>query len=79
VSLNLKQSKDNKLSGNLTFGESEALDVKDGKVDGNTITFKAGRPQPVEYKGELKGSELILTRENSGGRGPATQFVLSKK
>jgi hypothetical protein len=79
VSLNLKQSKDNKLSGNITFGESESLDVKEGKVDGNIITFKAGRPQPLDYKGELKGDELILSRENAGGRGPATQYVLSKK
>jgi hypothetical protein len=81
VSLNLKQSKDNKLSGNITFGEGETVDVKDGKVDGNTIIFKAGRaPQPVyEYKGELKGNELILTRDNPGGRGAAPQYVLTKK
>ena len=79
VSLNLKQSKDNKLSGNITFGENESLDVKDGKVDGNTITFKAGRPTPVDYKGELKGSELIITREVAGGRGSTTQYVLTKK
>jgi hypothetical protein len=78
VSLNLKQSKDDKLSGNITFGEGESLDVKEGKVDGNTITFKAGRPQPTEYKGELKGSELILT-PSGGGRGAATQYVLTKK
>jgi hypothetical protein len=77
VSLNLKQSKDNKLSGNITFGEGESLDVKEGKVDGNTITFKAGRPQPTEYSGELKGSELILIP--SGGRGSSTQYVLTKK
>jgi hypothetical protein len=55
--------------------------VKDGKVDGNTITFKAGRaPQPVyEYKGELKGSELILTRDATGARGPLPTYVLTKK
>jgi len=81
VSLNLKQSKDNKVSGNITFGETESLDVKDGKVDGNKITFKAGRaPQPVyEYKGELKGSELTLTRDNPAGRGAAPTYVLTKK
>lgn len=78
VALNLKQSKDNKLSGNITFGESESLDVKDGRVDGETITFKAGRaPQPIyEYKGELKGEELTLTRS---GNGPVMQYVLTKK
>ena len=67
ATLNLKQSKDNKISGNLTIGEAETLDVKEGKVDGNTITFKVGRSgQPLtEYKGELNGSELILTRQSS--------------
>jgi hypothetical protein len=46
---------------------SRDLDVKEGKVDGNTITFKVGRSgQPLtEYKGELNGSELILTRQSS--------------
>jgi len=67
ATLNLKQSKDNKISGNLTIGEAEPLDVKEGKVDGNTITFKVGRSgQPLtEYKGELKGDELTLTRQGS--------------
>jgi hypothetical protein len=78
VSLNLKQSKDNKLSGNITFGESESLDVKEGKADGNVISFKAGRPEALNYKGELKGEELILTREG-GGRGGTRTYVLTKK
>jgi hypothetical protein len=81
VSLNLKQSKENKVSGNITFGEAEANDVKEGKVDGNILTFKAGRaPQPIyEYKGELKDNELILTQDSPGGRGRTQQFVLTKK
>ena len=81
VSITLKHNKENKISGNITFGDAESLDVKDGKADGNFITFKAGRsPQPVyEYKGELKGTELILTRANPEGWGPAPQYVLTKK
>jgi len=79
--LNLKQSKDNKLSGNITIGEQNPEDVKEGKVVGNTISFKAGRaPQPIyEYYGELKDGELALTRNASGGRGGPQQIVLSKK
>jgi hypothetical protein len=57
--------------------------VKDGKVEGNTITFKAGRaPQPTyEYKGELKDDTLTLTRlAPEGGRGGRAQdYVLKKK
>jgi hypothetical protein len=81
VSLNLKQSKENKVSGNITFGEGESNDVKEGKVDGKILTFKAGRaPQPIyEYKAELKDNELILTQDSPGGRGRTQQFVLTKK
>jgi hypothetical protein len=81
VSLNLKQSKDNKLSGNIVFGDSDAYDVKEGHVEGNTITFKAGRaPQPIyEYKGELKENSLTLTRTAPDGRGRPQDYVLTKK
>jgi len=83
VSLNLKQSKDNKLSGNITFGDANADDVKDGKVEDGKISFSAGRaPQPIyAYTGEMKGDELILTRiAPAGGRGSrTTEYVLTKK
>jgi hypothetical protein len=83
VSLNLKQSKENKLSGNITFGEGNADDVKEGKVEGDRITFSAGRaPQPIyAFMGEMKGDELILTRiAPAGDRGPrTTEYILKKK
>jgi hypothetical protein len=83
VSLNLKQSKENKLSGNITFGEGNADDVKEGKVEGDRMTFSAGRaPQPIyAYTGEMKGDELVLTRiAPLGDRGPrTTEYVLKKK
>ena len=85
VSLNLKQSKDNKLSGNIVInsgGNDETYDVKEGKVEGDTFTFKAGRaPQPIyDYKGELKDGTLTLTRlAPEGGRGRAQEYVLTKK
>ena len=78
VTLNLKQSKD-KVSGNITFGEGQAEDVKDGRISGNTITFKAGRAlQIYEYLGELKGEELLLTRNSSDGRTRPQEIVLKK-
>ena len=83
ISLNLKQSKDNKLSGNITVGGADADDVKDGKVEGNRMTFSAGRaPQPIyAYTGEIKGDQLLLTRiAPAGGRGSrTTEYVLTKK
>jgi hypothetical protein len=84
VSLNLKQSKENKLSGNITIGDGgNADDVKEGKVEGDRITFSAGRaPQPIyAFVGEMKGDELLLTRiAPAGDRGPrTTEYVLKKK
>jgi hypothetical protein len=63
------------------LGDSDAYDVKEGKVEGNTITFKATRTaQPTyEYKGELKGNELTLTRNSPDGRGRPQEYVLTKK
>lgn len=81
VTLNLKQSKENKVSGNITLGESDTNDVKEGKVDGNILTFKAGRaPAPIlDYKAELKDGQITLTSTSSDGRGRATEYVLTKK
>jgi hypothetical protein len=82
--MNLKVSKDGKLSGNITFSDGNALDVKDGKIEGDRITFSAGRsPDPIyAYTGELKDGELHLTRlppnVSSGGRNSTMEFVLKK-
>lgn len=82
VTLNLKHNpKDNKLGGNIVFGDTDAFDVKDGKVEGNTFTFKAGRaPQPIYiYKGELKEDEIILVRTQEDGKGRPQEYSLKKK
>jgi hypothetical protein len=77
VTLNLKQSKD-KVSGNITIG-TQTEDVKDGRLSGNTITFKSGRaPQVYEYIGELNGEELRLTRHSSDGRTRPQEIILRK-
>ena len=80
MSLNLKQSKENKVSGNIVFG-SEAFDVKNGQIEGNILTFKAGRsPQPIyDYKAELKEGQILLTRTSPDGRGRPQEYVLAKK
>jgi hypothetical protein len=81
VTLNLRQSKEGKVSGNITLGENETNDVKEGKSDGNILTFKAGRaPGAVlDYKAELKDGQMILTSTSPEGRGRTTEYVLTKK
>jgi hypothetical protein len=81
VTLNLKHNaKDNKISGNIVVGET-VFDVKEGKVEGNKITFKAvtiGQPV-VEYTAVmLKEGELNLTSKPTDGRGRATEYLLKK-
>src|SRR5947208_308956 len=44
---------DTKAVGNISVGEV-TVDIKDGKIDGNKITFKAGEvPAVYEYSGTL--------------------------
>jgi hypothetical protein len=81
VTLNLKQSKEGKVSGNITLGENDTNDVKEGKTDGNILTFKAGRAPGgvLDYKAELKDGQMILTSTSPEGRGRTTDYVLTKK
>ena len=82
VTLNLKtKDNDTKASGNVTIGETTD-DVKDGKIDGNKITFRAGTsPAPIyEYAGELNGDEIRMTRSAPAGArgGGSVQFTLKR-
>ena len=84
ITLNIKLKEDKKAnetkaSGNITIGETTE-DIKDGKVQGNTITFTAGRsPAPIyEYIGELNGDEIKMTRKDPARNGPGTQFTLKR-
>jgi hypothetical protein len=73
--------KENKVSGNIVVGTGEALDVKDGRVEGNKITFKAVRGgQPtVEYTAVmLKEGELTLTSKPTDGRTRPAEYILKK-
>lgn len=81
ATLNLKHNlKDNKISGNIVIGET-VFDVKEGRVEGNKITFKAVTiGQSVEYTAVmLKEGELTLTSNPpAGGRGRPTEYILKK-
>jgi len=84
ITLNIKLKEDKKAnevkaSGNITIGEMTE-DIKDGKVQGATITFTAGRaPAPLyEYTGELSGDEIKMTRKDPSRNGPGQQFTLKR-
>lgn len=82
VTINIKtKDDDTKAVGNITIGDTTD-DIKDGKIDGDTITFQAGPSSAIfEYKGTRDGDQIMMTRTPpaSGGRGAQPiQFVLKR-
>ncbi len=80
--LELKQSGD-MLTGAVTGGRGGDIEISEGKVDGDTITFTVSRPGrdggPAfvqKYTGKVKGDSIDLTRE--GGRGNPVMFTVKK-
>jgi hypothetical protein len=66
-------SSGNNLSGSLEGGRGNAVDISDGKLDGNKVSFKVvrefnGNQFTQQYKGTLSDAgELNLTVSMSGG------------
>lgn len=74
-------SKGTALTGKLDGGRGGPIDISEGKVEGSNVTFKVTRdfgkgPNTQEYKGMLKGGDLVLTTE---GRGGPQEQVFKKK
>lgn len=82
VTVNIKtKDDDTKAVGNITIGDTTD-DIKDGKIDGDTITFKAGTSSALYgYSGTRDGDQIMMTRTSraSGCRGgPSIPFVLKR-
>jgi hypothetical protein len=67
-------------------GAPAPADISDGKVDGNTITFKVvrdfnGNQFVTSYKGVIDGDtmKLDVTRPGRGGGDPTTTTVTAKR
>jgi hypothetical protein len=74
------------LTGSLDGGRGGAIDISDGKVDGNMITFTVkrdmgGQTMSTTYKGTLDGDSLTLefTRPGRGGAEPTPVKVTAKR
>ena len=66
----------NVLTGTSIGGDNKDVPIKDGKIDGNNISFVVavdfgGTEMKFSYKGVLSGDEIKLTFEMGGGGGPA--------
>jgi len=65
-------SKGGALTGKLDAGRGGPVDIAEGKIEGPSVSFKVTRdfgkgPNTQEYKGTLKGGELVLTTQGRGG------------
>jgi len=82
VALNIKtKDDDTKAVGNITIGETTD-DIKEGTIQGDMITFKAGTSSAIyQYSGTRDGDQIMMTRTSpaSGERGgQSIQFVLKR-
>lgn len=65
-------SKGDNLTGKMEGGRGGPLEISEGKIEGDNVSFKVVREgkngkQEQEYKGTVKGSELMLTTQGRGG------------
>jgi len=92
ITLDLK-AEGNTLTGTVTGGmgrrgggAAEPAQISDGKIDGNTVTFKLvrefnGNQFVTSYKGTVEGDtmKLDVTRPGRGGGEPTTTSVTAKR
>jgi len=74
ITLRVKVNKEGKASGNFsikTGGNTTTDDVREGRVEGNKLTFKTGlSPSPIyDNDAVMIGEDLTVTRTAAGGRG----------
>ena len=72
----------NPLTGNVQGGRGGPVDISNGTIDGNNVSFSVvrefnGNKVTQDYKGTISGGELKLTV--SGGRGEPRQITLKKE
>jgi hypothetical protein len=69
------------LTGNITGGRGAAIEISNGAIDGNNVSFTVVREFrdnkiTQEYKGTLVDGQLKLTM--SGGRGGAVEMTYKR-
>ena len=70
------------LTGSVSTPRGE-MDIKDGKVDGDNISFnqtfeRGGNTMTIAYKGKVNGDTIEFTRQMQGGQGQAQNFTAKR-
>ncbi len=72
----------NTLTGTSIGGEGKDIPIKDGKIDGNNISFTVvvdfnGQEMTFKYKGVVSGDSMKLSFDMGMG-GPPSEFTVKK-
>jgi hypothetical protein len=73
-----------KLTGTLDGGRGGPIEIMDGKVEGDTVTFTVVREGnhgkiTMKYKGTVTGSDIKFSRTMEGGQGGGTPVEFTAK
>lgn len=73
----------NTLTGTVDNPQAGPADIKEGKIDGETISFyvirKMGETEmKISWKGKASGDEIKFTREAVGGQGGAMEIIAKR-
>jgi len=72
-----------KLTGTFSGGRGGELQISDGKVKGDEISFTVVRQGQsgevkINYKGKVSGDEIKFTSQREGGQGQAQEFTAKR-
>jgi len=74
----------NTLTGTVDNPQAGPTDIKEGKIDGDNISFHVVRKLgendvKITWKGKAAGDEIKFTRKAEGGTGGAAEEIVAKK
>lgn len=88
VGNNVAVTLDLKVAGNVVTGailnpQSGPAEIKDGKIEGNKISFHVVRTannatNKILWQGTVEGEEIHFTRSVEGASGPAMQVIAKR-
>jgi hypothetical protein len=88
VSNNVAVTLDLKVAGNVVTGailnpQSGPAEIKDGKIDGNNISFHVVRTandstNRILWQGTIEGEEIHFTRSVEGAAGPGMEIIAKR-
>jgi hypothetical protein len=72
-----------KLTGTVSGGRGGAVEITDGKINGNEVSFTVTRETQrgtlkILYTGKVEGDELKLTQRIEGGPGEGREIVAKR-